>query len=610
MNQFTVAESPNCQIEAHRNGTFGDKTVATKEIKLEGNVQNEAKQAISACRSHFISAGAFSFAINILFLTYPIYMLQVYDRALTSGSITTLVLLTAAAVFALAVMAGLDIVRGRIFTRVGLRLDRRLHSRVIEALVESTERTGGRNQALRDLDSFRQVLSGNAVASVFDVPWIPIYLAVLFLLHPVIGVVGLAGGAVLVALALANQIVTRHPIQDGNASTIKHYADIDAALANSEVVRALGMLPHLQARWSINRESANGSQICAGDRGTLFTGITKSVRLLLQVAILGVGANLVIQEVISPGAMIAGMILVGRAIAPVDQLIANWKQFVTAAQAYRRMDALLEEFPAREERMPLPRPEGRLTVERAVFVPPGSDRPTIKGVEFEVTPGETIGVIGPNAAGKSTLARLLVGVLEPVSGSIRIDGADIYARDRAEIGQHIGYLPQDIELFAGTVRDNIARFTDGGSEAVIAAAERAGIHDMILALPDGYDTDIGLDGVMLSTGQRQRLALARALFGDPALVVLDEPNASLDGEGEAALIRTMESLKKSGTTTIVIAHRPNLLRNVDRILVLKDGAVEMYGPRDQIMAATTRGVVRPVRPVDQEMTSEIQKVEG
>lgn len=587
--------------------------MGSQNLKATGGDRQEARQALTACRGHFTAAGVFSCAINVLFLTYPIYMLQVYDRVLSSGSVTTLVLLTLAAVVALAVMAGLDIIRARLFTRAGLRLDRRLHGRVIEALVERSDQDGVRSQALRDLDSFRQVLTGNAVATIFDVPWIPIYIAVLFLLHPMIGFVGLAGGIVLVALAFANQMATKRPLHEAGSRTLAHYAVVDAALANSEVVRAHGMMASLDARWSVDREEANRTQVLAGDRGALFAGITKSARLLLQVAILAVGGYLVIGDAISPGAMIAGMILVGRAIAPVDQLIAGWKQIVTANQAYRRMATLLDEFPARDKGMALPRPTGRLTTERMTYVPPGFDQPIIKGVSFDVAAGEVVGVIGPNAAGKSTLARLLVGVFNPTVGSVRLDGADLYARDRAEIGPHIGYLPQDIELFDGTVRDNIARFTDGDSEPVIRAAEQAGIHDMILALPNGYDTEIGPGGVMLSTGQRQRVALARALFGDPALVVLDEPNASLDSEGETALINTLESLKKAGATTIVIAHRPSLLRSVDKLLVLRDGAVEMFGPRDDVLAKTTRGVARPVRPASPAaftQTENTQKVEN
>ncbi len=556
---------------------------------------SEVRQALQACRGHFMSAGLFSFAINLLFLTYPLYMMQVYDRVLSSGSVTTLVMLTIAALLAFAVMGALEVIRSRIFVRAGVRLETRLYDRVLAALVDRGNRSGtARSQALRDLDGFRQVIASNAVNAVFDTPWVPIYLVVLFALHPLIGFVGLLGAGMLLVLTAANQLAMRRPLEASNAAMLRGYANVDAALRNSEIVQALGMLPGLERRWSGERQGVLHNQVVANDRAALFAGITKSSRLVLQMFVLGVGSYLVIQEAISPGAMFAGLILLGRAVAPVDQLIASWKQLVSARQSYRRVAELLQSCPPPADKMSLPRPTGRIEVERAAYVPPGCDKPVIKGIGFAVAPGEAVAIVGPSAAGKSTLARLLVGVVRPSSGAVRLDGAEICDRDRAELGKHIGYLPQDIELFAGTVRDNIARFCDADSEAVIRAAELAGVHDMILRLPAGYDTEIGEGGVALSGGQRQRLGLARALFGDPQFVVLDEPNASLDGEGEAALVRALVSLKAAGTTVIVIAHRPSMLRTVDKLLVLKDGMIELFGPRDEILAKTTRGFVRPV----------------
>lgn len=557
----------------------------------------EVTDAVRACGRYFLLAGTFSLAINLLFLTFPIFLLQVYDRVLTSRSEETLVMLVIAALIALATMGALDAVRARLLIRAGVRLDARLSSRVFKALVERSvfpAAGGARAQPLRDLDNFRQVVTGNGVHALFDAPWVPIYIAVIFLIHPLLGVIALGGAVLLFALALINEFATRKPLKAANTALLSNYAFTEVNLRNAEVVQALGMFQALKARWLQERQTVLGHQAVASDRAALITSISKVLRLFLQVAILGAGAALAIQQLITPGAMFAGMILLSRALMPVEQAIAAWRPLMSARESVRRVNALLADHPPREAGMPLPQPAGRLAVERVIFVPPGTDRPALKQVSFALAPSEALGIIGPSAAGKSTLARLLVGVWQPAAGSVRLDGADVSAWDRVDFGRHVGYLPQDVELLAGTIHENIARFGEARSEDVIDAAEKADVHQMILHLPEGYDTEIGEGGAVLSAGQRQRIALARALFGKPRLVVLDEPNSNLDSEGEEALVECLVALKEAGTTVVIIAHRPNILNTVDKMMLLRDGAVELFGPRPEVMARMTRGVIRPV----------------
>ncbi|MEJ0067927.1 MAG: type I secretion system permease/ATPase [Pseudomonadota bacterium] len=473
------------------------------------------------------------------------------------------------------------------------------------ALIDRGVHGGGARHAqlLRDLDSFRQFLTGPAVHAIFDLPWMPIYVAILCLLHPLLGLVALAGAVVLLLLAGLNELLTGRPLRRANEAALRSYGFTDAALRNAEVIQAMGMQPGLLARWERDRREMLGYQAAASDRNASLTALIKLCRLFLQSLILGVGAWLAIDHAVTPGVIFAGSLLMGRSLAPVEQVVGAWKQFVAARQAYRRVRKLLIDEPGRGFGMQLPRPQGRLSVERLVFAPPGSDKPLIKGISFELPAGQGLGLIGPSAAGKSTLARLLVGAWKPNLGHARLDGADVYDWNRADFGRHVGYLPQDIELFAGTVRDNIARFQDASPADIVEAAQKAGIHEMVLRLPNGYETEIGDGGAALSGGQRQRIALARALFGNPRLLVLDEPNANLDAEGELALAQTLADLKAAGTTLVVIAHRPAILGSVDKILVLRDGAVEAFGPRAEIVARLAgaaqgqslgHGVVRPV----------------
>ena len=546
--------------------------------------RDELKQAVLACLPQFGAAALFSCCINLLYLGSPLYMLQVYDRVLASGSRDTLVMLTVA--LALATMAALDAIRARVLVRCGVGFDARLSARLMTALIDRGARSGGARQAelLRDLDQLRQFLAGVAVLAIFDLPWMPIYVAILCLLHPVLGLIALAGGLGLLALTALNELVTGPPLRRANEAALRSYGVTDAALRNAEVIQAMGMQAGLLARWQRNRSEMLSCQAVASDRNATVSALTKFTRLLLQSLILGAGAWLALDRAVSPGVIFAGSLLMGRALAPIEQLVGASKQLVGARLAYRRVRALLIAEPARRVGMALPRPQGRLSVERLVYAPPGADRPLLKGISFELAAGQGLGLIGPTAAGKSTLARLLVGAWQPTLGHVRLDGADIYDWSRADVGRQVGYLPQDIELFAGTVRDNIARFSDAAPADIVAAARQAGIHEMILRLPDGYETEIGEGGTALSGGQRQRIALARALLGAPRLLVLDEPNANLDADGELALTRTLAELKAAGTTLVVIAHRPAVLGTVDKILVLRDGAVEMFGPRDQIVA--------------------------
>ena len=553
--------------------------------------KNEVRAALGRSRGAFFMTGVFSFFINLLMLTAPLYMLQIYDRVLASRSEPTLIVLTVLAGGLLLVMGGLDLIRSRVLVRVGVKMDALLNARVFSAVFAQALRgaRGQRAQALRDLDSLRQFLTGPGPFAFFDAPWAPLYLAVVFIFHPVLGFVALAGAVVLFSMALINELVTRRPLQLANAQAIAANGFAEASLRNAEVLEALGMLPEIRKRWTAQHCQGLALQATASDRAATLTSWSKAVRISLQVAILGAGAALAIQQIITPGVMIAASILMGRALAPVEQAIGQWRHFVGARQAYRRLNELLQAIPEDEARLTLPKPEGRLSVEQLVAAPPGSQKPVLKGVSFKLEPGEALGVIGPSASGKSTLARNLVGVWAPQSGAVRLDGAEVQGWDAEQLGPYLGYLPQDVELFAGNVAENIARFSaEASPEAVVAAARAAGVHDMILQLDKGYDSEIGEQGCVLSGGQRQRVGLARALYGEPALVVLDEPNASLDAAGDEALTQAILGLKARGATVVVMAHRPSAIAAVDKLLMLREGRVEAFGPKEEVIAKVTK----------------------
>ncbi len=552
--------------------------------------QDELRAALRASRGSFLFVGLFSLFINLLLLVPALYMLQVYDRVLASGSNTTLLMLTLLAVGLFGVMGVLDLLRSRILVRVSARLDLSLNSRLFRAMFDANlrGRRGNNAQPIQDLTTLRQFLTGNGLFAFFDVPWIPVYLAVLFLLHPVIGWVAVAGGLILIALAVANEYATRTPLKQANALAVLGGNLVAGNLRNAEVLESMGMLASVHGRWLTRHREVLQLQALASDRSGLLSNLSKTLRITLQSVILGVGAYLAVQNIVTPGVMIAGSILMGRALAPIDQLIGTWKGFLNARSAYGRLHELLATVPERALAMRLPDPRGELALDAVVATPPGSQRVVLRQVSFRVAAGEAIGIIGPSAAGKSTLARVALGVWPPVSGKVRLDGADITQWDRDALGPHLGYLPQDIELLDGTVGENIARFGAVDPIQVVTAAQRAGVHEIILHLPQGYDTPIGEGGAVLSGGQRQRIGLARALYGNPRLVVLDEPNSNLDDQGEAALIRAIVQLKAAGTTLLIITHRPSLLNGVDKLLVLREGVVETFGPRDQVMARFTR----------------------
>ncbi|MEM7206215.1 MAG: type I secretion system permease/ATPase [Pseudomonadota bacterium] len=559
------------------------------------------REALKASRGALVIVGGFSLVVNLLMLTAPMYMLQIYDRVLSSRSEETLLALTVLAVGLLVCMGVLEVLRSRMLVRIGAHLDQRLNRPAFEALLKGRLSGAGTTptQSLTDLDSLRQFLSGQGPLALFDAPWIPLYLALLYAMHPLLFAVSLGGALVLFTAALLNEILTRKPVLAAGQQNALARRYASSSLRNADVIDAMGMGKRLQDRWHQQHETGLATHVTAAERGGSISAVAKTLRMSLQIAILGVGAGLAIEQIITPGVMIAASIIMARALAPVDQSIAHWRSFVNARAAYQRLGELLAPLPIAQEHTQLPAPVGRLNVDGVFAGPPGSQLTVLQQVSLTLEPGEALGVIGPTASGKSTLARLLVGVWSPRIGSVRLDGAEIADWPSDERGKYIGYMPQDVELFAGSVAQNIARFEpDADSTDIVNAALQAGVHELILQLPDAYETDIGEGGAILSGGQRQRIGLARALYQQPALVVLDEPNANLDAEGDAALGQAIESLKAAGSTVVVMAHRPGAIAAVDKLLVLKQGRVELFGPKQavlaQIAANSDAGHVRPV----------------
>jgi PrtD family type I secretion system ABC transporter len=548
--------------------------------------ETEIRQVVRACTVAFLIIGAFSLAINLLTFVAPLYMMQLFDRVLSSRSIDTLVMLTLIACAALAVLSLIDGIRSQILARIGTWLSDLLGPRILGGALQAVLRgdSARAGQGLRDLATLRGFLTGPAITPLMDVPWAPIFLLALFALHPVLGFVGLGGGALLFLLAIANEMLTKRPLQEAGVAAGRTQHRTEAALRNAEVVRSMGMLAGVVRLWQHDNAAASAAQIEAGNRGALILAVSKFLRLTVQTTIMGVGAWLVIEHDVSPGAMFASSFLLGRALAPVENAIGTWRSLVTARVAYRRLGELLALTPAATAGMALPAPAGELRVEGASYVPAGATAPTLRGVSFALAPGQVLGIIGPSAAGKSTLARLIAGSWQPSSGHVRLDGAAISVWLDAGGSRHLGYLPQDVELFAGSVRENIGRLGEAEASAVVEAARLAGLHETIMRLPRGYDSEIGEAGLRLSGGQRQRIGLARALFGNPRLVVLDEPNASLDSDGEAALLDAIAQLKANGTTVVIIAHRSNVLALADKLLVLRNGAVDLFGDCGEVIA--------------------------
>jgi len=549
--------------------------------------RTELAEILFSFRKAFFTAGLFSMFINVIGLVPSIYMLQVYDRVLQSRNVTTLVMLTVIMLGFYLMLGMLELARSKLLIRIGAQLDMKLNNRVFVASFEKNLKRAGGNagQALGDLTNVRQFLTGNGLFAFFDAPWAPIYLAVIFFFNPWLGVFALVAALILFSLAWATELSTRKPLAEATqiAASANNYATNN--LRNAEVIEAMGMLDNLRHRWLQKQMRFLSLQNEASDKAASISAATKSVRIAVQSLVLGGGALLVIEGQLTPGGMIAASILLGKALQPVEMAIGVWKQLLGARTAYHRLEELLQEHPERPSGMELPAPTGRLLLEEVMAAAPGSHALILKQVGFNVAPGEIVGVIGPSASGKSTLARLLVGVWPTLGGKVRLDGADIYTWDKNLLGPSVGYLPQDIELFEGTIAENIARFGDVDAGQVVEAAKLAGVHEMILRFPKGYDTQIGDSGSALSGGQRQRIAFARAIYGNPSFVVLDEPNSNLDDVGEAALIRAIQELKRRGTTVILITHRTSIISVVDKLLLLVDGMLQLYGPRDQVLLA-------------------------
>jgi ATP-binding cassette subfamily C protein len=559
--------------------------------------QSEVSAALSACKSALIGIAVFSGMSNILMLTGAFFMLEVYDRVLPSRSVPTLVALTVLAITLFAAMGVLDFIRGRILVRIGASLDEQLSGRVYDTLIRIPLKTGSRSdglQPLRDLDNIRSFLSGMGPIAFCDLPWIPLYLIICFIFHPLIGFTALLGAIVLAIITLLTELRTRKPVQ--RAAHLGHLRNGIAELSqrNAEALTAMGMASRIAARWGEANRNYMAIQREASDVAGGLGSISKIFRMILQSGVLAVGAWLVINQQATAGIIIAGSILSARALAPVDLAIANWKTFAAARQSWKRLTRLLAYFPERGTVMALEAPQNSIAVESVSAVPPGDQKVVVQDIQFTLTAGSGLGIIGPSGSGKSCLARLLVGVWSPARGKIRLDGAALDQWTPETLGPHIGYLPQDVELLSGNIAQNIARFQeDATAEDVLAAAKSAGVHDLIVKMRDGYDTQVGEQGTALSAGQAQRIALARALYRDPFLVVLDEPNSNLDAEGDEALSRAIFGIRERGGIAIVIAHRPSAIAGVDFVLVMNAGRQQAFGPKDEVL---NKVLQRPTLP--------------
>jgi len=559
--------------------------------------RTELGEALRSCRNAFIGVGIMSCMINLLYLTGSIFMLEVYDRVIPSRSVATLVGLVVLCGGLYIAQGILDMIRGRILGRIGTSLDEALNARVFDTIVRLPLLVGARNdglQPLRDLDAVRSFLGSMGPGAFFDLPWLPFYLVICFAFHWLIGVTALAGAVILITLTLITEFMSRRPAREALTLAGRRSDLAASSRRNAEVLIAMGMAGRLTKRWS----EANEKYLLGNQRASDVTGglgaIAKVLRMTLQSAVLAVGAYLVIHQEATAGIIIAGSILSARALAPVDLAIAHWKGFVAARHSWQRLNRLFETIPARAAQMLLQSPSKRLSVEAVSIVPPGDQRLIVQDVNFVLEAGHGLGVIGPSGSGKSSLVRALVGVWQPLRGKVRLDGAALDQWSSDVLGRHVGYLPQDVELFGGTVAQNICRFDpDAKSEAIIAAAKEAGVHDMIIKMRDGYDTQIGEQGTALSAGQAQRVALARALYGDPFLIVLDEPNSNLDSEGDEALTGAVRSARARGAIVVVVAHRPVGIEAVDQLLVLKDGRMQAFGPKETVLGQVLQRVPAP-----------------
>jgi ATP-binding cassette subfamily C exporter for protease/lipase len=549
------------------------------------DAQRDIDAALLRYRRLFGVLALFSGVINLLMLVPSIYMMQVFDRVLTSRNETTLLMLSLILLGFFALGCALEWVRGQVMIKMSAGLDTQLGERVFDAAFERSlkEHSANPAQVLSDLNSIRQFVTGPALIAIFDAPWLPIYVIATFLFHPWLGVFTVIGSLILAGLAVWNELTTRKSMSEANRLSVASSSYVNSTLQNAEVIQAMGMLTPLRRRWYNVQQRVITEQGEASDRSSRIAALSRFVRMTWQSLALGLGAILVIENQISAGVMIAVSVLLGRAMAPAEALIGSWKQMGNAKSSYERLNRLLTEFPKAALRMPLPPPTGALGIDRLVIIPPGMHKPAVNGVTISLAKGEVLAIIGPSASGKSSLARAMVGIWTAKQGSVRLDGAEVSQWSREALGPYLGYLPQDIELFDGTIAENIARFGEVDSAKVIEAAQLAGINEMILHFPKGYDTLLGSGGLGLSGGQKQRIGLARALYGQPALVVLDEPNSNLDDAGEAALVQAVRKLKAAGCTVVLVTHRPSILGAVDKLLFLKDGVQTLFGPRDQVL---------------------------
>jgi PrtD family type I secretion system ABC transporter len=563
---------------------------------------SELGDALRACRGAFLGVGLMSFMINILYLTGSFFMLEVYDRVLPSRSVPTLVALIVLAAGLYIAQGVLDLLRGRILVRVGTSIDEALSPRVFQTVVRLPLMKGGQSeglQPLRDLDNIRSFLSGMGPSALFDLPWLPLYLAICFAFHPLIGATASVGALILVSLTVLTEVMTRRPAREANGLASRRSDIASSSRRNAEVIVAMGMAGRLTRRWAgANDRYLEGNRRTSDVAGGL-GAVAKVMRMMLQSAVLGVGAWLVINQQATAGIIIAGSILSARALAPVDLAIAHWKGFVAARQSWHRLNGLLQAMPAQAAPMQLQDPSQKLALEGVSIAPSADGRITVSDISFVLEAGHGLGIIGPSGSGKSSLLRALVGVWRPVRGHVRLDAASLEQWSSDDLGRHIGYLPQDVELFSGSIAQNICRFDpDAPSQAIIAAAMQAGVHELIVTMRDGYDTEIGEQGSVLSAGQAQRIALARALYGDPFLIVLDEPNSNLDTEGDEALTRAVRAARARGAIVIVVAHRPIGIEGVDMLLVLKDGRMQAFGPKETVLAQVLqRPVPQPIKIV-------------
>ena len=536
-------------------------------------------------RSHFLYAGLFSFFINLILLVPPLYMIQVFDRVLVSRSAETLLMLTLAAVGTLVMLFLLDALRSALLLSAGGLIDRLLGERVISALISNASKVNRAESVhgLRDVSLMRNFLGGASIIALFDLPWGIFFVLFTFFFHPLLGMIALLSVAALFALAWSNEKLNRADLEKVQVDGRRAGQFIDQGLRNADVVNALGMRRGFVQRWERMNAPVLEGQEETGQRMGRINSLSKALRQLVQIIMMAAGAWLVVADNMTAGVMLASTIILGRALAPFESLLANWNNLVGARAAYARLKPHLEQKILPPE-VRLPAPEGRVAVERVTLAGATPDRPIIRGVAFELAPGESVAIIGPSASGKSSLARLIIGVWTPTTGAVRLDGAEIAKLDRDHIGPYLGYLPQDVELFPGTVAENIARLGELDSEAVVKAAQYAQAHELILRLPQGYETQIGGGSNSLSGGQMQRIGLARALYGQPRLVVLDEPNANLDAEGEASLQQVVRRLRQDKVTLVLVTHRPALLDQIDKVLVMREGSQDAFGPREEILA--------------------------